>query len=91
MSETVIDNRHSIFRQTTISEKHLKAGSIKGKIEVRIDDRTVIYVKPGKDIEAIKEKYQKATGIFHYLDQSGNVNTKDNKPFHKPRKNLLKP
>ena len=30
---------------------------LKQLVAVRIDDKTVVYVKPGRDIEEVKEKY----------------------------------
>jgi len=55
-----IDNYESISKsQVRIPESKLKRGSLRGKIEVVLDERTTIYVKPGKDIESIKEKYLK--------------------------------
>lgn len=40
-------------------EKQFKAPSMEGKTAVRLDHRTVVFVKPGTDIEALKAKYLK--------------------------------
>ena len=43
----------------------VKAKSFEGLISVRIDSRTIILVKPGTDIEAIKKKYKREP-LFKY-------------------------
>lgn len=44
-------------KQVRIPAAKRHAGSIKGKIEVIINERTRIYVKPGTDIDFIRHKY----------------------------------
>lgn len=39
-----------------VSLHHKRAGSLKGKVAVKVDDRTTIFVTPDK-VEEIKEKY----------------------------------
>lgn len=73
----LIQSRSELWnRQGQINPKHLKAGSVKDKIEVQIDERTTIFVKPGTNIEAVRVKYLKHIYGFHWMDKSGNVNHK---------------
>lgn len=37
----------------------IKNNSYEGKISVRIDAKTVVFVKPGTNIKAVKKKYEK--------------------------------
>jgi hypothetical protein len=43
--------------QSPIDHRKLLRGSVKNKIQVRIDNRTLVYIEPGKDKEAIRKKY----------------------------------
>lgn len=57
-----------------------------GTIPVRIDKNTVVYVREGADVEAVKEKFLNRKGkgdytyLFHYNEQR-NIKTKNRTEF----------
>lgn len=51
--------------QGPIPHKKLLAGSIIGKIPIPLSDgRTIIYARPGADIEAVREKFEKRVWLW---------------------------
>ena len=61
--------------QGHLPDVKLSAGSLAGKVEVVIDSRTRIYVRPGRDTEEVRQKYLDHMNRYHYLDGSANTVT----------------
>jgi hypothetical protein len=64
--------------QGHIDHRKLSKGSVRGKIEVRVDERTLVYINPGKDKEATRMKYLKHIYGAHWIDYGGNMHKKEN-------------
>lgn len=57
MKPTYIDNQlRTKIGPDRISLYHKRAGSLNGKVAVKVDDRTTIFVTPDK-VDEVKEKY----------------------------------
>jgi hypothetical protein len=64
--------------QGHLPKDKLRAGSTEGKIEIRINERTWVYVSKNKTKSQIREIYErfiKHIESYHYLDNSGNTVT----------------
>jgi hypothetical protein len=63
-------------RNPEIPREKLGSGTLKGRKAISLDSRTIIFVKNGHDVEEVVERYRARMSEFHWLDNSGNVNTK---------------
>lgn len=53
-----LDNMGALTNQRDyIAPRHKKAGTLTGKVPVRLDNKTVIYVRQGKDEQQVLNKY----------------------------------
>ena len=50
-------------RRDQLTDKERSAGTLKNRIPVRIDEKTVIFVKEGTDIEAMRRKYDERNDV----------------------------
>jgi len=50
--------RANLHGKHTLTEQQLKCGDVKGKRQVRIDDRTIIFVNGDITDEEARERYQ---------------------------------
>ncbi|MCK9220236.1 MAG: hypothetical protein M0P47_09335 [Bacteroidales bacterium] len=74
-----IDNKQGLStRNKPIPQAKLSHGSLKGKIPIRLDDRTTLYVDYRHNVNKAIERYAKHMYSFAYIDKSGNVCTKEN-------------
>lgn len=47
-----------LVKKNKLTPDQVNKGSLEGRIPVMLDNRTIIYILPGQDIEEIKNRYE---------------------------------